>query len=370
MIFKRAIIAELANSASAVFTVLFSIIFSVGLVRILGDAAGGQVDSRAVFAIVALTALTWLPVVLILTLFIAVLMALSRAFRDSEMVIWFASGQSLLAWVLPVVRFSIPVVLLVALLSLAATPWANRQIAESKERFIKRDDVSKVTPGRFIESGSADRVFFVEAANIDAGTVRNVFVSHRSQGHEGVTVAAQGVVEVRPDGERFLVLERGRRYEGVPGQAEYRTLEFERYAIRLDSPPDAPLQEIAARAKPTQQLLRERSPWNDAELIWRFGMPVITLVLALLAIPLAYTNPRIGRSFNLIVAVFLFFLYLTSLQVVQGLVAQSRLSLAAGALLPHALALATTALLFARRVYWQRWWPPWLERRRDRAAAT
>ncbi|MGH6611703.1 MAG: LPS export ABC transporter permease LptF, partial [Burkholderiaceae bacterium] len=74
MIFGRSIVAELTTTASAVFTVLFSIIFSVGLVRILGQAAGGRVDNQAVFELVALTGLTWLPIILMLTLFIAVLM--------------------------------------------------------------------------------------------------------------------------------------------------------------------------------------------------------------------------------------------------------------------------------------------------------
>ena len=68
---------------------LFSIIFSVGLVRILGQAAGGRVDNQAVFELVALTALVWLPIILTLTLFVSVLMTLTRAYRDSEMVVWF-----------------------------------------------------------------------------------------------------------------------------------------------------------------------------------------------------------------------------------------------------------------------------------------
>ncbi len=363
MIFQRAIRSELANSAGAVFTVLFSIVFSVGLVRILGEAAGGRVDSQAVLALVALTALTWLPMLLTLTLFIAVLMTLARAFRDSEMVVWFASGQSLLAWVPPVLRFAAPVILLVALLSTIGTPWANRQIAESRERFVKRDDVSKVAPGRFIESGSADRVFFVENVDLEGTVVRNVFVSHRSQGREGVIVAAQGVIEVGAEGERSLVLEKGRRYEGTPGQAEYRMIEFERYSIRLETRPDAPLSELRARAKPTPELMRERGPWNDAELTWRLGMPVVTLMLALLAIPLAYTNPRIGRSFNLIIAVLLFFLYLTGMQVVQGYVQTSRLRFDVGLWLLHAAAAVLVVALFARRLSLRRWTPAWLSAR-------
>ena len=364
MVFSRSIVAELSSTAGAVFTVLFSIIFSVGLVRILGQAAGGSIDSQAVFSIVALTALTYLPTILTLTLFIAVLMTVSRSYRDSEMVVWFASGQGLIAWVRPVLRFSIPIVLLVAALSLLITPWSIQQIDLSKQRFAQRDDVSRVAPGRFIESAGAQRVFFVESVDLQSSTVRNLFVSHRSQGREGVIVASEGVIEAQPDGDRFLVLLHGRRYEGVPGQPQYRMLEFERYAIRLDTRPDTPLSELSARAKPTRLLLREPTSWHRGELLWRVGLPAVALLLALMAIPLGYVNPRVGRSANLIIAVFAFLLYHNGMSIVQAWVQQERLSFAIGVWATHALAAIVVVLLFARRVHLQRWMPRWIALRR------
>ncbi|HEU0201398.1 MAG TPA: LPS export ABC transporter permease LptF [Burkholderiaceae bacterium] len=357
MIFKRAIVSELSNAAGAVFTVLFSIIFSVGLVRILGEAAGGRLDSQTVFQIVALSALTELPTVLTLTLFISVLMALSRSFRDSEMVVWFSTGQSLFAWIAPVLRFAAPIVVLVAILALVVSPWAQRQITDSRKRFEQRDDVSKVAPGRFIESSGADRVFFVESVDFDGARVRNVFVSHRSGNRDAVMVAASGQIEVRPDGDRYLVLEHGRRYEGKPGEPEYRTSEFERYSLRLDVKPDVPLAEIAARAKATDALWREATPYARAELVWRAGLPVIALMLALLAIPLAWTNPRIGRSFNLIVAVLAFLVYNNGMKVMQAWVQNGRLSFVVAVWLAHAVAATIIVWLFARRVYALRWMP-------------
>jgi lipopolysaccharide export system permease protein len=359
MIFKRAIFNELTTTAGAVFTVLFSIIFSVGLVRILGDAAGGRVDNAAVFQLVALAALTNLPTVLTLTLFVAVLIALSRSFRDSEMVVWFSSGQSLLNWIWPVLRFATPIVVLVALLSLGVSPWSERQIAESRKRYEQRDDVSKVAPGRFIESSAADRVFFVESVDLEGARVRNVFVSHRSQGREGVIVAAHGVIEVRDNGDRFLVLESGRRYEGKPGEAEYRMTEFDRYLLRIDTRPDEPIAEVAARAKTTGQLLSEGTTFTRAELLIRLSQPVVAVLLALLAIPLAYLNPRVGRSFNLILAVLAFLLYNNGLSVVKAWVQQGRLSFAIGVWLVHFVVLLLVTLLFTRRVYMQRWIPKW-----------
>ena len=363
MIFKRAIFSELTSTAGAVFTVLFSIIFSVGLVRILGDAAGGRVDNATVFQLVALVALTNLPTILTLTLFVAVLIALSRGFRDSEMVVWFTSGQSLLAWIGPVMRFAAPIVLLVTVLTLGVSPWAEQQIDVSRKRYEQRDDVSKVAPGRFIESAGADRVYFVESVDLDGARVRNVFVSNRSQGRDGVIVAKQGVLEVRDNGDRFLVLESGRRYEGVPGEAEYRMTEFDRYLLRIDSRPDEPLSEMATRAKTTGRLFEENTPYARAEFMARISMPIVAILLALLAIPLAYFNPRVGRSFNLILAVLAFLLYNNALSVSKAWVQQGRLSFGVGVWLMHAVVLLLVSLLFARRVYLQRWFPRWRDLR-------
>lgn len=368
MVFTRSIVAELSNTAGAVFTVLFSIIFSVGLVRILGQAASGTIDSQAVFAIVALTALTYLPTVLTLTLFIAVLMTVSRSYRDSEMVVWFASGRSLVSWIWPVLRFAAPIVLLVAVLSLLISPWSMLQITESRQRFAQRDDVSRVAPGRFIESAGAQRVFFVESVDLQGTAVRNLFVSHRSQGREGVIVAAEGVIEAQPDGDRYLVLLHGRRYEGNPGEPQYRMLEFDRYAIRLDARPEAPLAELSARAKPTRQLFDEVNPWHRGELLWRLGLPAVALMLSLLAIPLGYVNPRAGRSANLIVAVLVFMLYHNGMSIVQSWVQQERLAFGVGVWLTHALVAVLVLLLFVRRVYQRRWLPRWPARPQRSAA--
>jgi lipopolysaccharide export system permease protein len=363
MIFQRAIARELASTAGAVFTILFCILFSVGLVRILGEAANGEIDSTAVVSLLALSAITNLPIVLTLTLFASVLMAMSRAFRDSEMVVWFTAGRSLLAWVPSVIRFAVPILLLIVLLTFVATPWANGKIAESRSRFEQRDDLSKVMPGRFAESSAADRVFFVESVDLEGARVRNVFLVHRAPDQDSVIAAAEGEVEPQADGTRVLTMHRGRRYEGQPGAPGFRVVEFGRYSVPLDQPVQTPFSPASARALPTLDLLLEPTALHQGELLWRLGVPVMALMLALLAVPLAFVNPRIGRSANLIIAVLLFVLYLDGLQITQAWVQQGRIGFAAGVWLAHASAFSLVVVLFVRRVYLQRWVPRWLQPR-------
>ena len=116
------------------FAALFAISLTSTLVRILGRAAGGKIPTDAVLATIGFTALNYLPVLLALTLFVAVLLALSRSFRDSEMVVWFAAGQPLTAWIWPVLKFSLPIMALIAGLSLFLAPWANERLENYRQQ--------------------------------------------------------------------------------------------------------------------------------------------------------------------------------------------------------------------------------------------
>ena len=154
-----------------------------------------------------------------------------------------------------------------------------------------------------------DRVFFVESVDILDGQVATIR-QHAQRRSRRIDRGAKGVIEVAKNGDRFLVLEQGRRYEGTPGKLEYRTMEFDRYAIRLESRADQPIGERRAKSLTLLQLVSDPSELNLGEIMWRVGLPVVALLVSLLAIPLAYVNPRVGRSFNLIVAVLLFAFYL------------------------------------------------------------
>src|SRR5216110_1809410 len=222
MIFHRALLREFAGLAGAVFMTLFAISLTTRLIRLLGQAAGGQIPTDAVIAFLGFFALGTLPVLLSLTMFISVLLTLTRSWRDSEMVIWFGAGLSLTAWLKPVMLFALPQIAVIAVLSLFISPWAAQMGEQYQSRIAARDDVTRVDPGVFGETGGKERVFFVESVSGDARAVQNVFVSSVQQQRSGVSMSHSGRMEVAQNGDRFIVLEDGRRYEGTPGEAEYR----------------------------------------------------------------------------------------------------------------------------------------------------
>ncbi|MEW6165193.1 MAG: LPS export ABC transporter permease LptF [Pseudomonadota bacterium] len=352
MIFRRAAQREFAQTAAAVFVALFAIMLTTQLIRLLGQAAGGRVASEAVMALLGFGALNLLPILLSLTLFVAILLSLSRVYRDSEMAIWFSSGVPLTAWIRPVLRFALPVVIVIAVLALFLSPWALTKRAEYQKRMDQRDDVARVSPGAFKESARGDRVFFVESvAGADAqdGRVKNVFISSMQHGRLGVIAAAHGHTEMKANGDKFVVLSQGRRYEATAGSPEYRIMEFERYSIRTETLESLGIEKTVKNI-PTWELLREQNPGYQGELLWRIGVPVSALVLALLAIPLSFVNPRAGRTSNLLLALLTFMIYSNLLSVSQAWVAQGRLHFEVGLWAAHLFMLAVLLLLFWKRL--------------------
>ncbi len=349
MIFQRALLREFGNLALAVFATLFAITLTTQLVRLLGQAAIGDVLSEGVVALLAFSALNYLPVLLSLTLFITVLMTLSRSYRESEMVIWFGSGLSLLAWVRPVLLFASPLVALVAALSLFLSPWAIGKAEEYRRQMDLRDEASRVAPGVFREAAGADRVFFVEEIAGDRTNVQNVFIAQMQQGRLGITISRRGYRESAENGDRFVVLLDGRRYEGIPGDLDFKVMDFQRYAMKVETR-EAPAEQASAKAMSTFALFQARSNANLAELVWRLGLPISAMILALLAIPLSFVNPRASRSVNLLFALLTYMVYANLLSIVQAWVSQGRLAFTTGWWPVHAGMLGVLALLFYRRL--------------------
>ncbi len=350
MIFQRALKRELFSTAGGVFLTLFTITITMMLIRILGQAAKGRVASEDVIALIGFTALNYMPIILILTGFVSVLLVVTRSYQDSEMVVWFASGQSLTKWLRPVLEFALPIVVLVALLGFIATPWAYRQSSEFRERFEKREDIARISPGKFQESASAQRVFFVEKMSDDLSTVGNVFINSIKNGEVSTVVSQNGTIETNEQGEKFVVLEDGVRYDETFDQSDFRIMEFEKYIAYIAPKGDVSVSDNSTRAMTTLELLQDTNSKKKGELVWRIGLPFMSVLLMLLAIPLGFVNPRAGRSFNLIIAVLLYMTYSNLSSFIQAYVGQNKLAFGLGWWPLHLVVALVVVMLFALRL--------------------
>jgi lipopolysaccharide export system permease protein len=348
MLYRRALTREMGLATGAVLTVLIAIALVVLFIRLLGDVARGELANEAVLAFLGFSLLYFLPVLMTIALFAGVLLPLSRMWRDSEMVIWFNAGLSLMQWMRPVLTFAVPFSLVILLLTLVLNPWVQTKKSEYRQDLRSRSESTLIAPGMFAESSAGQRVYYVESLNPLTGIVRNVFMQSRIDGQLGLVVAKEGNHTQLPDGSRYLVFKEGRRYEGTPGQLDYRIVQFERYWMRLD-PVAVSGKETGVRQAPFTELIDEGSPQARAELLWRLGVPFSALVLAVMAIPLSFVNTRARRSYGLLIALLLYFVYNNLLSLSQAWVAQGKLNPWVGMLSSHLLMVLVVVVLFYLR---------------------
>jgi len=349
MIFQRSLLREFTATGSAAFFVLLAITITTQLIRFLGYAARGNISSDAVLTFLGFASLRYLPHLLSITLFISILMTLTRSYRDSEMVVWFTSGQGLNAWIRPVLIYAAPVAVIIATLSFLLAPWAIGKTEEYRHQLESQDDIAAISLGVCKEARNGERVFFVEKLAANLSTVANIFVHSDEKGEVGTTVAKRGYQETAANGDRFLVMLNGRRYIGNAGSAEFRIVEFEKYAVRIDTG-EVKTAVPSVKALPMLELLADHSPDARAELVWRAGLPLSALVLSLLAVPMSFVNPRAGRSLNLMLAALLYTVYTNMLSIFQAWVMQQKIGVVFGMWAVHLVMLAMVAMMFYLRL--------------------
>jgi lipopolysaccharide export system permease protein len=349
MIFKRALRQELNFTTGVVFMVLVTLVLTNLMIRVLGNAASGTANPKDALVLIGLGMINYLPILLTASVFVAILMVLTRWYKDSEMVIWQTAGISLLKILRPILNFTMPIAVAIALLSIFVSPWASEQSATIKQRFQQRDDISMLAPGQFRESSGNNRVFFIESMNPETDVIKNVFVTDFGKERQLVAVAKEGFIQNLPSGDKQLILEIGRRYEGAPGNTDFRITEFDKYTVKLEDKVIDPIIN-GPRTLPAWVLIQDLNKAHLGEILWRIGLPLMVFVFAIIAIPLSYMDPRRGRYTALIMAILLYFTYSNLLKLMQAWVSTGKLSFSIGWWLLHVvIALIGLTLIIYRQ---------------------
>jgi lipopolysaccharide export system permease protein len=367
LIVFRYLSREVMLTMSAVSAVLLVIIMSGRFIKYLAQAAQGILDPGVLFLIMGYRLPGFLQLILPLGLFLGILLAYGRLYLESEMTVLAATGMSqqrLLAMTLGPATLLFVVV---AWLSLSLAPLGVAQWMKVVDQQDSMTEFDTLVPGRFQMLRDGSRVTYTERLSDDRVNLGGVFISERHEVAAGkkdpgiaVLVAESGRQEVRPDGSRYLILENGYRYDGKPGQADYRAIKYDTYGVLLPKPDIAA--DLSERESiPTSQLLSSDDPRSRAELQWRLSLPLLVFIVTLMAVPLSRVNPRQGRFLKLLPAILLYMAYLTILIAARGALEKGRLPAALGLWWVHAIFLAIGAGLM--------YWEPLKLRRASRRAA-
>lgn len=353
-ILDRYIFREIAQTWLSVTAVLLFILLTNQFARVLGDVAKDKLPKDAVFQLIGLTALQYLTILVPIGLFLSVMLGLGRLYRDSEMPAMMACRVGPAGIYRPLLWLLIPLALGVAWLSMEVAPRALVAVERIGVEARRQADLSSLEPGRFTSTGSDGAVVYVEEVS-GPGKVGNVFMQRRTaEGIVELVTAERGEQQDSDDPDtRFFVLFDGHRYEGVPGTADFRIMEFEEHGIPYRLPSvDEPLPE--PRAMPTVDLLTPSSREELAELHWRIGVPLSTVILAILAVPLSRSQPRQGRYGRIAVGLLVFIIYFNLLSAGKAWLEQGSVHPAVGLWWAHAIMLLLALGMLASHNGWYR----------------
>jgi lipopolysaccharide export system permease protein len=344
-IFQRYVGREIALACASVTGVLLAILLINQFVAVLRRAAEGQVPTSVVFDLLWLGAAKNITIILPIGLLLGVVIALGRLYHESEMTAAKACGIGDRAVYVPVLLMAGLLAALTLWLSAFESPKASQRVVEIRADAERTATVRGIAPGRFRNLGDRTTLYF-ESSDAD-GTLRRVFIRQRDDttGRIAVTTADSATYAATADGSTWIVtLRNGMRQEGLPGDAQWRTLRFDeqRIPVALSAAPTA---RQRVDTLPTARLATSADPRERAEFHWRMATPIMVLLLAVLSVPLARLAPRQGRYGRVPVVLLVYFVYVNLLTAGQTWLERGVLPAAAGLWWVHALALALCLIL-------------------------
>ena len=341
-IVDRYLLRELASNFLGATLILLLIVVGTAVADLLAKIASGKIPADLLFKLIALRSIDALTVLMPLAMFLGVLLAYGRLWRDSEMAVLQSSGLDLGGLTRPLILLIVPTIFLLGTISFWLAPAAIRLSQTLLEEANRSLIIAGLEPGRFISLPGKDGEMYVGEMSPDGTTFKRMFVENeRPENGEGkdkgktridVITATHGFLYHDADGVgRYLALQDGFRVEGKLGDDDYRLMRFARNDIKLPDNEQSDNDTAVKRAAPTGTLWRGADdPVMRAELHWRLAAPLSALVLTLLALPLSKASPREPRYARLLVAVLAWWVFNTGLGLGRSWISQGKLAPAFG----------------------------------------
>ncbi|MBF0470203.1 MAG: LPS export ABC transporter permease LptF [Gammaproteobacteria bacterium] len=341
MLITRYIRKEVGLTFAAVALLLFAILISGTFIRILAEVAEGTYPAAMLFTIFGLKAISNLVLILPLSLFLGVLIALGKLSSESEMVVMQSCGISPAAIMNAIFSVSLLVMAAVALLTLWLTPWAEEQVEQLQDRAMAESGVGVTTAGKFQEVGEGMMLF---VAGAEGEKRRDKVFLFQEHGPQIDLLLADALEEMEPEaGRRHFRLDNGIRVEGVLGGRAYQQTRFQEYHLAINSP-EVVASDRRDNAIPTLQLWRSAAIEDRGELQWRLAAVVMVPLLALLAFPLSRSSPRQGSYGRLFFGILVYLIYSNLLTTARSLFEKGEM--------PHWIGLWWVHILVASLIVW------------------
>jgi len=346
------------------FTIFFAIIFIIGLVLfgnqfvlMVQESVKRGIPIQELMPLVSFNMIRDVPLILTLSLFLAIILSVSQLYKNSEAVVMNSVGlgdRHFIVFIQPVVLITF---LITFFLTIYAVPWAKQQKNIMEEETKNASEFSFITEGEFEIFKEGDIVFYAsESDALDAfgeQDMEEIFIYSAGNGNPMIVLAANAIKYLEPESNNiYLRLKDGVRYQGIPSSDNKNILEFDLYDLEIVS---GELQKSAAiltkiEGKSTFDLIKEGGLYANAELQWRISQPIAVLILSVFGIFLGKTSPRSGKGVNLLIGIVAFMLYNNGLLIAKSAIEQGQMNPVLGLWGVHLSVIVILILLYQFRL--------------------
>lgn len=346
-IISRYIAKDIVMAIVSVAVVLLLIILGKLFIQLLSEVLDGDLTIDTLGTVLLLGVIRYLVILLPFSFFMAIIMVLSRMYKESEMTAMNAGGGSPFILLRSVFIVGLPLIVVLYFLVAQLSPWATR-LSEVIESVTEQSLIlSQISPGKFFEIENAGWVLYAESKDPETQDLKNIFIQ-RTEGEKVIVeVADFAHVEEENGFVNVFVLRDGRRMEGVPGQGEYVLSSYEEHRV---FPPRADFSKEGRKAKyqSIDKLFGSENSEYIAELHQRLSIIFSTFVLMLLAIPISKVAPESGRFSRLAIGAAIYIAYLNLVVVSCSITKRGDFEGVIALLTTHGIALSISIYLFKR----------------------
>jgi len=329
---------------------------STQLIKSLSLVAKGQISVDFLLALISYKNIESLTLIVPLALFIAVLLAISRLYKDSEMIALSSCGVGPVHLLKSVMIIVVSFIFFEMGLALIIAPWASSSIQVAQEEYQAKAVMEFIEAGQFNFSSDANRVLYAESFS-DKSHLDNVFLyidnnDKNKNDRSSVLVSKNASFITDPrNGSRYIVFNEGHRYDGSPGSLDYRHVRFKDYGVLLEGKAIGKIS-FERKALSLDILLSSDNLRHKAELQWRISQVLMMIILAMLAVPLSKSTPRQGRYGKMAIAILLYVVYSNLLLVALNWMKKGKVEPYIGLWWVHFIFMVLFLVLFSHQMGW------------------
>ena len=331
-ILDRYILREYLFGALAAIAVLLVIFTGGTFADIANKVATGRLPGAVMFTVLGLNLVNTLQALLPMGMFLGVLLALGRMYRDSEMQVLSASGFGPKGLLKPTAIFAIGAGIVAGLVALWLGPLAARASNAEIEQANRSVIAAGLEAGRFTSLTGRGGILFANSVSPDGTRLGKLFVESERTGKDGsvdisVIVAERGnLFHEGSEDNRFIALHDGHRYDIRLNQDNWRLMQFQTNDIALSPPSGNGDDNDSESQRSTASLIGDRDPAARAELQWRIAIPFGPLVLAMLALPMSRQGPRSSPVGRILIAVLAYLVIMNLMTLARSFIASGKLA--------------------------------------------